>query len=109
MNNYLDREFFNLSQKRRVLENLSDDIENETVDLEGFFLEEDRYYGDFTPEEKLFRAEFRKIPKSNDAMARIEELEVYNKEIDKKLIKSATKNYDKFRNLFSCLISISIL
>ena len=102
MNSFLDKEFQILSQKRRVLENLPNDIENETLDLEGFFLEEDKYYTELIPEEKLFKTEFRKIPyekfKPEDVMTRVEELEVYNKEIDKKLIKCAIKNYDKFRN-----------
>jgi len=90
-----------LSQKRFLYYQQKEFQEEEGIDVSVFFDEKDKYLANEHDQSKIFFTEFRYLPKEDlrveDVMARVEVLEKYNKRINEKVQKSATKNYDKFR------------
>ncbi len=98
---FLQANFPRLSQKRLLYSQQKEFEEEEGIDVSTFFDDKDKYLANENDQSKIFFTEFRYLPKEDlrieDVMARVESLEKYNKRINEKVQKSATKNYDKFR------------
>lgn len=100
---FLIQNYPKLSQKRNLYYQNRDLNEGEHIDVSNFFDERDKYLATENDQSNIFFSEFRYLSKedlkSEEVMSRVETLEKYNKRINETVQKSATKNYDKFREI----------